>query len=59
MEATDSHNSEATPALQRRDEPEAYEPPSVTELGSFRDLTGTAPPGKGQGGSDSGSASNL
>jgi hypothetical protein len=41
------------------DEPraEAYEPPSVTELGSFHDLTWQN--GKGFGGSDVGSTSRL
>jgi hypothetical protein len=41
MERIDSHTSEETPAPQTRDETanEAYEPPNVTELGSFVELT--------------------
>jgi hypothetical protein len=41
MERADCHTSEETPAPEARGEPgnEAYEPPSVTELGSYVQLT--------------------
>jgi hypothetical protein len=41
METTDPHHFEQTPTLDARDErpAETYEPPSLTELGSFLELT--------------------
>jgi hypothetical protein len=44
MERTGPHFFENTPAPEARDESptEAYEPPSVTELGSFLGLTAGA-----------------
>jgi hypothetical protein len=56
METSDPHTSDdrAPETLdERRTEP--YEPPSFTELGSFRDLT--AQDGKGFGGRDVGDSS--
>jgi hypothetical protein len=41
METTERHISEEAPGPEARDErpTEAYEPPSITELGSFLELT--------------------
>jgi hypothetical protein len=58
MKKSDQHNSEDLLAPETRDESGtgAYEPPSITELGSFLELTAGENAG---GGTDTGTTSTL